>query len=117
ENHGLDYAYDRTERVKRDRKPYVGQSGEDSQHGMIGEHVGVETNAERKGAEQVVGQFDWKHQRRQKQDRAEKASQIAKKPFRPEPLVDKEAKADRAEGEGQVRIAGRRFHPRNKADE
>jgi len=53
------------ERVKRERNHQVGVPGEDRHDLMVGEHVGEEPNAERKRPEEIAGDFDWEHQRRQ----------------------------------------------------
>src|SRR5579883_1188321 len=103
EDQRLDHANDRSQGVERQRNEHLGQPGENTQHLVIGEHVGVQTNTERKGPEQVVRQLDRKHQRRQQQNRAEEAAQVMDA-VRFKALVDIEGEAYRTEGEGQVRV-------------
>src|ERR1700720_2574284 len=73
EDDRLNYADDRAERIKRQRYDQPRQAGENTEHGMVGKHVGVKTNAERKRPEQIVGQLDRQHQHRQRQIWSEKA--------------------------------------------
>src|SRR5258708_10532117 len=72
----LDHANNRAQRAKCQRHNELGEPRENAEHGMIGEHVGVETNAERKRAEKIVGEFDREHQHRERQIRAEETSEI-----------------------------------------
>src|SRR5258708_7855312 len=65
ENNCLDDAYDRPERVKRERDNELRQASKNPEHGVVGEHVGVKTNTERKRTEQIVCQVDWDHEREQ----------------------------------------------------
>src|SRR5258708_32603492 len=58
EDDRLNYADNRAERIKRERYDQPRQAGENAEHGMVGEHVGVKTNAQRKRPEQIVGQLD-----------------------------------------------------------
>src|SRR6202451_167978 len=116
EDDSLDHAYDRPERVEREPHQQAGPGAQETEHGMVGEHVGVETNAERKGTEQIIGQLDRQHQHRQRQVRAEKTLKVPDA-VRGEALVDVVAEADDAEGKGQVGVAGRRLHPGDQPEE
>src|SRR5271166_2764998 len=76
EDERLDDAYDGAERIERQRENHVRQTGENAEHGMIGEHVRVKTNAERKRPKEIVRQLDRQHQRSEEQHRSEKTPQI-----------------------------------------
>src|SRR5437016_2848772 len=88
-----------SQRIEREWGNDVGQSGKNSEHCVIGEHVRIETNAERKRAEEIVRQLDRQHQRREKQHRTQKAAQI---PYaiRAEALHDIKAETNRSERKG-----------------
>src|SRR5208337_1478871 len=49
EDDRLDYADDRAERIECKRHDEPRQPGENAEHGMVGKHVGVKTNASEKG--------------------------------------------------------------------
>src|SRR5262249_6439722 len=111
EDDRLDDADDRTERIKRQWNNQPGQAGKDTQYRVVGKHVGVKTNPERKRAEQVVGDIDRDHQEEQPPDRPDQI--IAKKlnePLRFYALIDVIDKAYSTKPEGQVGITGGWFH-------
>src|SRR5258708_37997479 len=112
----LDHTDNRAERIKRERHEELGEPGENAEHGVIGKHVGVETNAERKRAEEVVGELDREHQDRERQIRAEETPEIPHA-LRGEPLVDVIAETNYPERERQIRITGRWLHPGDQAEE
>ena len=115
-NDRLDHADDRSQRVERQRHDKARQPSENAEHGVVGEHVGVKTNAERERTDQVVNELDRKHQNCQRQVWAEKTLQIPDT-LRGEALVDVVAEADGAEREGEVGVGGWRLHPRYQSEE
>src|SRR5581483_1520449 len=116
ENDRLDDADDGAERVEGQRNHQLRQTREDAEHRVVGEHVGVKTDAEREGSKQVVRQLDRQHQRRKEKHRSQKALQISHTSGL-ETLEYVIAEADRAQAEGQIRITRRRLHTRYQPEE
>src|SRR5262249_7471108 len=118
ENDRLNNRDNRAESIKSQRHTQIGKSGEDAQYGMVGEHIRVKTNAERKRPEKSIRQVDRNHQKEQPPNRSDQViAQKPNEPLSPDALSNEVEKNHRAQRESQIGIPGRRLHSRNQSEE
>src|SRR5438874_2700204 len=101
ENQRLDQADDAAQSIKRYWHQQVGQAGKQSQHMMVSEHVGEQTNPQRERPEQIVRYLNYHHEPAQPPQWPKEAEQVLRSLVN-ETLIQIINKADSAQRESQI---------------